>query len=225
MRVNGSTFSTDDMLNAEITSSTNLATVTTNFNSAVYCGVQVVTIDDATVQLKSGSYGTGATADLTVTTIDPAKTFWFFSYSASAGFTFDSLPYLWYVNSTTLRLTRVKSSSGVSFTYRAYVVSLSGGVAVQNVSTVIASGNASVSPTITSVTVANTAVLLNGTYQRFASVNSTNDDAGGAMMSITGLTTTAFTANRAESPAVAATINAQVLSWVKTSTAILLIQD
>lgn len=215
-KITGSTFGTDDCFSAQITTTTNLALVTDNFSAALWVSVQVVEIDDASVQEKTGSYGTGATADITVTTIDPANTFWFWSARQASGNVVGSdLPSLGYVNTTTLRFTR----SGVSadnWTYVAYIVSLSAGVTVQNVTTTIASGGNTVSPTIpNAIVVANTAISLCGLHQRYLYSAGTDDDAGTFSAALSGLTTTAFTATRTDSPAIAANGNCQVMQFTK----------
>lgn len=214
MAQTGATFGANDLIMAEITSTVNLAT-TIGSVSTCPAAVQVIQIDDAAVQKFNDTYGTGATKDITVTTINSAKTFWFFSVNSAGTTVNSSFPYLAYVGTTLLRFTRA-SSSGENFTLRIYVVSLSSGVTVQNISTVIASGNTSISPTITSVTVNNTALLLNGIYQRIGSVDDTTDDGGYSLMNLASLTETAFTATRVDTPALATTANVQVLSFVTT---------
>lgn len=215
----GSTYGADDMVYGDLTTSANLATVA-GATSTTYSnvGVQVVTIDDATVQKISTTYGTSATKNITVTTIDPTKTFWFFGLSTAGTITMDEIPYLEYVNSTTLRFNRVKLSGADDFNILAYVVSLSAGVTVQNVTTTIASSGITVSPTITSVVVNNTTLYINGYNQNYASTNLNDDSAGYNNFTLSGLTSTAFTATRAASPAVAATTNVQVLEFVKVTT-------
>lgn len=216
LKITGTTYGSDDCVAAQITSTTNLALVTDNFTAALWMAVQVVEIDDASVQEKTGSYGTGTTADITVTTIDPANTFWFFSArQTTGGVVGNDLPYLGYVNTTTLRFTRT-GAAGVNWTYVAYVVSLSAGVTVQNVTTSIASGGNTISPTIpNSIVVANTAINLNGINQRYLSSTGTDDDAGTFSAALSGLTTTAFTATRTDSPAIAANGVCQVMQFTK----------
>lgn len=224
-RSTGSTLGADDFMMAQLTSTTNLETTAGTTATAQNMAVQVVQIDEASVQTMTGSYGTGATADLTVTTIDPAKTFWFFTAKQSTGNVVGSgIPYLAYVNTTTLRFTRTSASS-VDWTYVTYVVSLSAGVTVQNIATTIASGAATGSPTITAITVKDTALNINGLYQHFVSCDSSDDDAGGFAITLSGLTTTAFTATRVDSPALVATTNVQVLSFVSSVTFVSLIFD
>lgn len=221
----GTTYGANDVLTADITSTTNLRTITGSL-TACPVAVQVVQIDDATVQRVAGSYGTGATADVGVSSITEGKTFWFFSLSTGTGFNFTHIPQLAYVNNTTLRFTRSITSSGVSFSYIVFVVSLSSGVSVQNVSTVIASSGNTVSPSIpNSITVANTALINNSMHQTSSYTDGADDDAGGAYISLSGLTTTQFTATRVDSPAVAATTNVQVLSFSKSSPSFILIQE
>jgi hypothetical protein len=198
---------------AEITTTTNLQTTVYTGTSAV-AAVQVLQIDDASVQKITGSYGTGQTKDLTVTTIDPTKTFWVFSLYDPSATAIDQLPYLSYVNSTTLRFSRLGLPPIANFSYVVYVVSLSSGVTVQNIATTIATGTASVSPTITTVTISNTALLLNGFYQRWGTVQNSGNDSEYSMMTLSGLTTTAFTATRGASPAKDAITNVQVLEFI-----------
>lgn len=212
----GSGFGANDLVKYDITSSTNLACIMDTLEANCISTVQVIQIDDATVQKISTTYGTSVTKDITVTTIDPAKTFWTFSLNSYTSFNNDEWTYLSYVNSTTLRFTKIHSPSD-DYPVLVYVVSISSGLSVQNISTVIASGNATVSPSITTVTAANTALLLNGTYQTFTSVNNTSDDAGYGSMALSNLTATAFTATRAASPSLAATTNVQVLEFSTTS--------
>lgn len=211
----GSGFGANDMFNAELTTTTNLNTIAASTDSSVYIAAQVVSIDDASVQAISQTYGTGQTSDVTLgTTIDPANTFWVFSLQYNGTVNMDNVPYLSYVDSSTLRFTRAVSSSGLNFTIRGYVVSVSSGLTVQNVATTIASGSASVSPTISpTITVANTGLLINGIYQYFASSNVASDEGGYACFTLSSLATNQFTATRAASPATSATTNVQVLSF------------
>lgn len=204
-------WNTRHFVKADLTTTTNLQL--SSVNPPVTVATQVIQIDNATVQKITDTMGTGATKDVTVTTIDPAKTFWVFTANTTGATAVDNSVYLSYVNTTTLRFTRV-AASGIDFPFILFVVSLSSGVTVQNVSTVIASGNTTVSPTIpNTITVAQTALLINGFYQRFSSVNDTNDDAGEAQLTVGSLTTTDFTAIRASNPALSATTNVQVLSF------------
>jgi hypothetical protein len=218
--ITGSTFGADDLWNAEITTTTNLQLTSQAMTITDAIAIQVVQIDDASVQLiKPAAWTTGGTLDITVTTIDPAKTFWFFTLTDNTGVNCDQWPYLSYVNSTTLRLTKSWPGIWGSKVVMVYVVSLSSGVSVQNISTVIASGNASVSPSIpNAITVANTALLLNGIYQRFASTGEADDNAAGGALALSGLTTTGFTATRAGTPAYAATTDVQVLEFSPAAT-------
>lgn len=220
----GTAFGANDLIMAEITATTTLQTSMGSLTTTPV-GVQVVQIDDASVQKVTGSYGTGATADVTVTDITESKTFWLFTLYTTAGLNFTSLPYLAYVGTTTLRFTRAITSGGNNFTYMVYVVSLSTGLTVQNISTVIASGGTTISPTISNVTVKDTALLLNGVHQRAAMINAADDDAGGNFMTLSGLTSTAFTATRVDTPALAATTNVQVLNFMGYPTSIALIQE
>lgn len=208
----GSGFGANDLVKYDLTSSTNLACIMDTLEANCISAVQVIQIDDASVQKISTTFGTGATKDVTVTTIDPAKTFWTFGININTNFNNDEWSYVSYVNTTTLRFTRTLNP-GTDYSIILYVVSVSSGVSVQNISTVIASGATSVSPSITTVTAANTALLSNGTYQTFTSVNNTSDDAGYGSMALSNLTATAFTATRASSPALAATTNVQVLEF------------
>lgn len=226
----GSGFGANDMFTAELTSTTNLQTVASSTDASVYIAAQIISIDNASVQAISQSYGTGQTSDVTLgTNIDPAKTFWVFSLTVNSTVNMDNLPYLSYVSANTLRFTRAVSSGGLNFSIKGYVVSLSSGVTVQNVATTIASGTASISPTISpTITVANTALLQSGIYSYFASSNINNDEGGYACFTLSGLATNAFTATRAASPSVSATTNVQVLSFetaTAPSTQVFLIYD
>lgn len=216
-RTAGSTMGTDDLTLAEITSATNLQTRSAAAAGVLY--VQIVQIDDATIQKFVTTYGTGTTKDLTVSTIDPAKTFWFFSIDGASGIVGNDWPYLSYVNSTTLRFTRA-DAAGVNFNLVAYVVSVSTGITVQNISTVIASSGTSVTPSISTVVVDRTTLHICGVYQRWASINAADDDAGGFSFEVNTLTTTSFTARRTDAPALAATTNVQVIEWNATSSAV-----
>lgn len=220
----GSGWGTDDAFTANLTTTTNLQTVGTATQASAVVAVQVIQIDDASVQKFSDTYGTGATKDITVTSITENQTFWVFglNYTASPT-TMDQVPYLSYVNSTTLRFTRV-SAAGPNFPIILYVVSISPGVTVQNIATTIASSGSSVSPTITSVNPDLTDLLVNGIYQKFGSSNVADDDAGYNAITVSGLTSTAFTATRASTPAVSMTSNVQVIQWV-TSSWVSLIQE
>lgn len=210
----GITFYEGNTLIAEITSTTNLQTRAYAIpgGTKASVAVQIVEIDDASVQKISDTYGTGATKDITVTSITESKTFWFFSINATGAVTFAHLPYLAYVDSTTLRFSRASGTQDIPFVV--YVVGLSTGISVQNISTVIASGDSTVSPTITSVTTANTALFVDGIYQTYASADEPADDAGSCQTTLSGLSATAFTATRSDTPALAATSNVQVLSFV-----------
>ena len=209
----GTSFGANDLMSAEITTTTNLQTIMSNFSTCPVA-VQVVEIDDAAVQkLKPAAWTTGATLNVTVTTIDPAKTFWFFSLTDNTSANCDQWPYCSYVNSTTLRFTKNYSGSFGSKDIVLYVVSLSNGVAVQNISTVIASGASSVSPAITTVVLAKTALLLNGIYQHLASSGEADDDGGDGAFALTNLTATQFDALRGGTPAYDATTNVQVLEF------------
>ena len=217
-------YGADDNILTEITTTTNVNCIAVN-TTEVGVAIQIVQIDDASVQKFATTYGTGATKDITVTTITENKTFWLFTLGTTdVAFNPDNFMYLSYVNSTTIRFTRT-DSSGINFDLVVYVVSLSSGITVQNIATTIASSGSSVSPTISTVTVANTALLLNGLTQRHASANTTTSDAGTTAFGLASLTTTAFTATRAESPATAATTNVQVLEWIISSSWVILIQE
>lgn len=210
----GSTFGANDLISAEITSATNLRTTISSV-STTPVAAQVIQIDDAAVQvLKPAAWTSGATLDVTVTTITENKTFWFWSFTDTITETCDHWPYCSYVNSTTVRFTKVQAGSAGSKNIVLYVVSLSSGVTVQNISTAIATGTASISPTISTVTVANTALSLSGIYLHLASSSEANDNAGDGAFSLGTLTTTSFTATRAASPAYTATTNVQVLEFV-----------
>lgn len=209
----GSGWGGDDLFYADLTTTTNLNTVGTATQASAQLAVQVIQIDNASVQKVSTTLSTSsATTDVTVTTIDPAKTFWVFSQSTSVTQNAEQNSYLSYVNSTTLRYTRALAA-GAGSSMLAYVVSLSSGVSVQNITTTISASSNTVSPTISSVTVADTALLANGIYQRFASASLADDDAGYVAFALASLNTTSFTATRASSPATAATINVQVLEF------------
>lgn len=220
----GTAYGANDIIMAEITTTTNLQTTIGSLTTTPM-SVQVVQIDDASVQKLTGSYGTGATADVTVTDITESLTFWLFTLYTTAGFNFQSLPYLGYVGTTTLRFTRAITAAGTNFTYMVYVVELSTGITVQNISTVIASSGTTVSPTISNVTVKDTALLINGVHQKSAMIDAANDDAGGNYLTLSNLTSTAFTATRAEAPALAATTNVQVINFMGYPTSIALIQE
>jgi hypothetical protein len=211
-RNTGTGWGTDDLAIAELTTTSNLQMRITAVAASNVQNVQVIEIDDASVQKFVTTYGTGTTKDITVTTIDPAKTFWFFSATTPGTIDNTQLPYLAYVNSTTLRFTRV-NAAGQNYNLCVYVVSLSAGLTVQNVSTTIASSASTVSPTISTVTVANTLLILNGIYHRFASANEANDAATTSAFALASLGTTSFTATRATAPALAATTNVQVLAF------------
>jgi hypothetical protein len=204
------------MITAEITSTTNLQTVTPDEDPSQYSAVQIVEIDDASVQLISGTYGTGATKDITVTTISESKTFWFFTATTPGVLTFDSLPYLSYVDSTTLRFTRAIAAAGLDLTLKTYVVSVPNRVSVQNVLTVIASGTGSISKTFGISPIEKIALLINGLYQRFGSINAADDDAGGNMMVLINVAASSFDAYRTNSPALNATANVQVIVFDET---------
>jgi hypothetical protein len=122
------------------------------------------------------------------------------------------MPTLNYLNSTTLRLLRV-DSTGLDFDVICHVVSLSAGVSVQNIATTIASSTTSITPTISTVTVANSVVTIACHLQEHSSANTANDDYGVSAMELTNLTSTAFTATRADSDAASCTANVQVLSF------------
>ena len=201
------------MVKADLSSTTNLQTIMSSFLGPPVIAAQVVEIDDASVQKITDTFGTGSTKDITVTTITENKTFWFFSNSAPSSMTNDNIPYLSYVNSTTLRFTRV-SAAGIDFPFVAFVVSLSSGIIVQNISTVIASSANNVVATIpNAVIVADTAMNTNSFYQRMASVNEVDDNAGNSSFTLSALTTNAFTATRFNSPALSATTNVQVMEF------------
>lgn len=226
-KITGTGWAANDFYTAELTTTTNLATVVNAADSTCYIAAQVVSIDDATVQKIDTTYGTGQTKDVTLTSFDQTKTFWFFSLGYNGSVSMDNIPYLSYVDNTTVRFTRVVSSGGVNFTIKGYVVSVSSGVTVQNVATTIASSTSSISPTISpTITVASTALNISGVYQNFASSNIAGDEAGYSCFTLSGLTTSAFTATRAASPAVAATTNVQVISFsAQEPTQVLLISD
>lgn len=213
-KVTGSALSTDDMFHADITSATNLATRGGTTGATCYIAAQVVTIDDATVQKTTTLFQSSAT-DVTVSSITEDKTFWFFGLSGVAGNTYgmQALPYLQYVNPTTLRYKR-DANPGSAFSIVAYVVSLSSGVKVQNVLTTITGGSAVTSASIpSSVTVANTALNINSVYQKFATVPTTSDEAGWGAFILSGLTPNQFVARRAVAAALSAETHIQVLEF------------
>lgn len=213
MNQSGTTFGANDIMTADITTTTNLQTFSGSYTSCPVA-VQIVEIDDATVQRISGTYGTGTTADVGISTIVESDTFWLFTMSTTSSFFFENIPYLSFVNTTTLRFTRY-DTTGINFNYIVYVVSIAnGGITVQNIATTITSGNTSVSPSISNVVVNNTALLLNGLHQRLGAVNDTSgDDAGENSINLYNLASTSFTAYRAEAPALDTTTNVQVLSF------------
>lgn len=211
-RQTGTTLGSDDFVIAEMTTTTNLQTRSVAGSASYIVNVQVVQFEDATVQKFVTTYGTGATMDLTVSAIDPAKTFWFFSIDSSASTFGNHMPYLDYINSTTLRFTR-QNAAGINFNVVAYVVSIPNGITVQNITTTIASSGTTVSPSIAPVRPEFTTYHACGVYQRWASVNAADDDAGGFSFGIDTLTSTSFTATRTDAPALAATTIVQLIEW------------
>ena len=220
----GAGWTTKHFVKATLSSTTNLQTIV-NTSTGALVAAQVIEIDDASVQVITDTMGTGATKDVTVTSITENKTFWFFSATTVEVTGVDDAVYLSYVNSTTLRFTRV-NAAGIDFPFVLFVVSLSSGVTVQNVSTVIAVSSKTISPTIpNAVVVANTAINVNGFDQRMSSVNDTGDEARKSAIALSGLTTTAFTASRTESSTVSATTNVQVLEFSTSTTSFFWIMD
>lgn len=211
----GTNLGADDIFQANITSATNLATIGGSTGASCYLAVQVIQIDDATVQKISTTLGTSATKDVGISSITEDKTFWFFGLSGVGGSTYgmQDMPYLSYVNSSTLRY--IRPNDGVAnFGALAYVVSLSSGVTVQNIFTSIASSSNVVSASIpSSVVVANTVLNNNAVYQKFATSPTAGDEAGYSSFLLSGLTTNQFVARRAASPAVSASTNVQVMTF------------
>jgi hypothetical protein len=214
----GGGLGTDDMFYANLTTTTNLATVGVATQASAVVAAQVVQIDDAAVQkIGPTTWTTGTTTDITVTSITDTQTFWFFGNTFSTSpFNANAWPYLSYVNSTTLRYTRAATNANTTVLL-AYVVSLTPGVAVQNILTTIASSGSTVSPTISSVNTNLTDLLVNCSYQMLGSANTADDQAGDGLITVSGLTATAFTATRAAANAVAMNANVQVLQWVTSS--------
>jgi hypothetical protein len=214
----GSTWGSDDFVYGDLTTSTNLALVIDSTASADRVDVQVVQIDDAVVQKITDTFGTGDTKDITVTTITEDKTFWFFGVTSNATTYMKDVPYLSYVNSTTLRFTRA-NAAGIDFTIKLFVVSLTKGIIVQNIITTIASSDSTVSPTIpTAIEVPNTSLNISGVNQRFATSNTTSDNAAYSSFALSALSATQFTATRAAAASLAATTNVQVLEFSTATT-------
>lgn len=217
MTQDGATFGANDVASADITSTTNLRTFMGSYLSC-QIAVQVIQIDDATVQRVAGSYGTTDVCDVAVSSITENKTFWVFSISQTGSFAFTGVPYLYYFNSTTLRFIRAGSTGAANHSYIVYAVSLSTGVTVQNVTATIAGSSTTASPTIPSpITVAKSALLITGLMQRHGMIDASDDDSGGNHFLLTNLTTTGFSATRVDSPLVSTTTNVQVLEFVTSS--------
>jgi hypothetical protein len=222
----GSGLGTDDLFHASFRDSTTLTTSGAATQASAVVAVQVVQIDDATVQKFAGTFGTGATKAVTLTTIDPTKTFWVFgNQSVTSPFTMDNAMYLSYTDTTTLTFNRKKAASAMDASYVGYAVSLPTGVTVQNINTVIAASGTTVTPTFSSVSPAICNTLVNGLYQRYATSNVNDDNAGYNNFSPSGLTATQFTATRGGNPAVDATANVQVMQWTPSGDMCTLIWD
>jgi autotransporter-associated beta strand protein len=221
-------FSRTTCISAEITTATNLQTVIVA-GTAMEVGVQIVQIDVATVQKVTTAMNAGAlAADATVSAITENKTFCFLSMTCSntgnAGG--NHYPAFSYVNTTTFRYTRGYQWEE-NWNIILYVVSLSAGVTTQNIYSTIAANTTSISPTISAVNVSNTALTINGLYQRMVGNDgSVTSDGGFICMTLSGLTNTAFTATRGTNNATASFNNVQVLEFVSLSyTRVILIQE
>lgn len=212
-RNSGGTLGTDDFLTCEITTSTNLQTVANGYQVDSYSGVQIIEIDDATVQKVSTTFGTGTTKDITVSSITESATFWFFSMSINVNYNAEQWCYLTYVNSTTLRFNRTMNP-GTDHPLIAYVVSVSSGVTVQNISTTISAGNVTATPSLTSVNFNNMVLSLCGPYGRFTSVAVANAVGGQGTVTVGALTATGFTATRNVSTN-ATNTNVQAIEFTK----------
>lgn len=212
-RNSGGTLGVDDFLTYEITSATNLQTISNGTQADSYSGVQIIEIDDASTQKISTTFGTGATKDITVTTITESTTFWEFSMSIGVNCNAEHWSYLSYVNTTTLRFTR-SMNPGTDHPLIAYVVSVSSGVTVQNISTTIGAGSLTVSPSITTVNYLNVVLSICGPYGRFSPVATTSSAAGQGSLTVGALSSTSFTATRMVST-LATTTNVQAIEFTK----------
>lgn len=217
MAQTGGTFGANDIGTAEITTTTNLATYMGSVSTCPIA-VQVVEIDDATVDKYTGSYGTTDVCDVTVTSMTENKTFWLFTLSATGSFAFTGVPYLYRYAATTLRFLRYGTSGAYDFGYVLYVVAMSQNITVQNVTATIASGASSTTPAITSVTTGNSALLDNSLHQRMSLSNTTDDNSANNHVTLSFVTSTSIGVSRSGTPAIAATTNVQVLEFVKATT-------
>lgn len=209
---NGTIFNHNDFIVYGITSATNINTCCLAFSNAV-TAVQIIQIDDATVQLVTGAGITADSQNITISSITESNTIFVFSLK-TLGDPVDNydLPYLKYIDATTLQLWRYHNP-GVSYDYYVYVVSIPGGVAVQNINTYVADNNTTATLTITSVIVAQTALNLSGLYGRWGTGNWDDGDPGDNTFTLSTLTATSFVATRAAGNAVHSTFNTQVMSF------------
>jgi hypothetical protein len=210
---NGTIFNNNDFILYDITSATNINTSRLIQNGNAVSAVQIIQIDDATVQKVSGTGITAGSQNITISSITESNTIFVFSLKTLADPVDNyDLPYLKYIDATTLQLWRY-NNPGASYDYCAYVVSIPGGVAVQNINTYVADNNTTATLTITSVIVAQTALNLSGMYGRWGAGNGNDGDPADNTFTLSTLTATSFVATRAAGNAVHSTFNTQVMSF------------
>jgi hypothetical protein len=138
-----------------LSSSTNIQLNTPQNNWGGEITIQVVTIDDASVQLVTGNLDTDAQTDVTISTVDMSKTFlectWMYSGANQSLNGYDVVNHI-LTSTTNVQFNRQRSSSAPAAYYAVHAISIGGtsNIRIQR-GTSSFGASATVSPTITTV--------------------------------------------------------------------------
>lgn len=178
---NGSAYGSDDGVTANISSATNLQF---SCNAAAFTAFwQVVEYDSCSVQKVISTMG-GTSVSSTISSVDLNKTMVFSSHRNSGNVNADDLPRTELSNDTTLVHTRVGSASTLNFI--SYVVEFTDNTTIQRGSLSFASGDQTLSDTITTVDLRSSALSIPGNFGRQGSTAfTTTDNMGYAWFSAT----------------------------------------
>ena len=197
LRTTGATFDGNDFVKARITSSTNLelTMLVAGDSAGVTVEWQVIEYTDANVQTNSLSgdvtFAAGDSSELvTVTSVDPTKSWLIYNYSSAAGTSTNigqKLVRGVITNGTTLTFDRNSTGQAINLTW--FLVTFSDNTTVQDGSQSFTSTDTQVNATITSVDLGLAIAVGGGDYLRGGRSALTTDDPAGVGWFTLDLTT------------------------------------
>lgn len=220
----GTQLSQEDLVQAYISSSTNLELKAYSSGSTVEVQWQVIEYDNASVQVVHDHIINAQNTNATITAVDTSKTFLVGSLSTNVAPTgADDIPAWFLSSSTNVQFYRYNTASD---TLRAtvYVVSITDNISVQRGFNQITSGNTTVDESVTAIDTARTLLLGGSLFHTWGTANNGDDIS----------TVSAFTFEKVSSTLIRATrannwndawVEFEIVEWLTGGTAANLLRD